>query len=612
MGISAPLKSTPFYFGAAVSSDVPYLLPIGLGAKSYLIDLTQYERQTIRPIRPPQDNSTEPGEQSLNQEGLWRRSQSTWHLGAGQEYFDEADSVRTRVWTSKGVDVWTKRALQLLNDTEQKRVSANTNLLVLQVGTRLYIADGNEVYFTNDPTPVSPSFTAATINIAESATAVKSITTDGATVWAVLASGHLHSTAAGASTSTHLANGPLTVVGYSNGRLLAANANVLYEVSRAGALTTIWTHPNPNFVWNIIASAPNAVYVGGTSVDRSELYSITNLDATGAFAPPVLATTLPDGETINSIEYYAGAILLGTSRGLRVAQIGSNNTVSYGPVVTIPGGVVATEGQGEFVWFSWSNYDGSSTGLGRANLAQFTDTLVPAYASDLMATAQGTVLSVCTVGTRRYFAVSGSGFYGQNANYVASGQFNAGKIRYGTTEKKIVTALDLRHDALPSGCSITASVIDEAGTIKNLGASSSVGTLSPGSPLTVDLARTETFQVSLTLTRTTTTTTPVLRRWTVYAKIAPVLQEEIIVPIIMHTRVHNQLGEGQPIWYDTLAEFQYLEGLANSKITVLYQEGQTTYSVYVSELRLKPSDWTENRAFFQGIIFVRLVTLNTQ
>jgi hypothetical protein len=611
MGISAPFLSTPFYQGSQVAADTPYYLPVSIGARSYLLDLKKYQRRTIPPIRPPQDSSEEPGEQSLSQEGLWRRSQQSWHLGAGQEFFDDPDSAkpRARFWTSKGLNPWTKKHLTLLNDTQAKRSSANTNLRVLLVGTRLYVVDGSSIYFIATPADAAWTVAGNLIDSTAGGSAVASITTDGAKVWAAVGTTGIRETVAGTTSATTLIAGTYTLVGYVNGRLLAANGNVLFEITRAGSATTIWTHPNPNFLWTVIAAAPNAAYLGGISADRTDIYSITTLDATGALAPPVLAASLPDGETLNSIEHYAGILLLATSRGLRLAGVGSNNTLQFGTVVEIPNGVRATEGQGEFVWFSWSNYDSLSTGLGRANLATFTDELVPAYASDLMATTQGTVTSIASFGGRRYFAVSGAGFYGETTTLVASGTFNTGKIRYGTTEKKAATSLDLRHSALPSGSNIGATIIDELGDETLVGFSDLAGSLSPTGPLSMSIQRSEAIQVELTLNRAAVLG-PDLNRWTLYSRVTPVLNDEIIAPLIIHEYVLSEAGEGSRIAYEPLKEYQFLKNLVDTKELQLYQEGSLSWLVYLSELEVQPVDWAADNSFFNGTILVRMITVS--
>lgn len=606
MGISTPL-STPFYQGAQVASDTPYYLPVSIGARSYLMDLKQYQRRTIPPIRPPQDSSDEPGEQSLSQEGLWRRSQQSFHLGAGQEYFDDADSVRQRFWTSKGINPWRRKHLTLLNDTASRLASVNTNLRVILVGTRLYVVDGNFLYYVPDPTVAWTGGNLVNSNAGGSA--IASVTTDGAKVWAAVGTTGIRETVAGTTIASTLVAGTFTLVGYVNGRLLAANGNILYEVSRAGTLTTIWTHPNPSFLWTGIAAAPNAAYVWGTSADRTDIYSVTTLDATGALAPPILAASLPDGETLNSIEFYSGVLLLATSRGIRLAGIGSNNVLTHGPVIEITGGVRATEAQGEFVWFSWSNYDAVSTGLGRLDLSNLVADMVPAYASDLMATAQGTVLSIASFGGRRYFAVSGIGFFGETATLVASGTFNTGKIRYGTTEKKAATSLDLRHLPLPSGANVQVSVVTEDSVSSSIGQSDVPNSMSPSSPLSMTVQRSEAIQVVLTLNRASVLG-PDLSRWTLYSRITPVLSDEIIAPLIIHDYVQSESGEGQRLPFNPLTEYLYLKSLADTKSLQIYQEGSVAWTVYLSEIELKPSDWSADNSFFNGTILVRMITVS--
>ena len=615
MGINL-LFDQPFYEGGAVTDDVPFFMPVSLAGHKYLLDLTKYARQTIAPIRPPQDQSDEPGEHSLNQEGLWRRSQSRFHLGQGQEFLDDVDgSVRTRFWQSKGVDVWERRKLRLLHDATQKRASVNTNLKVLKVGSYLYFVDGNEVYHVVDPNAAwsGINLVAANIHVGDTPVPVQSLTTDGSRVYAALGVNGIHQSTAGAAVSTQVIAGTYNFVGYANGRLLAANNDVLSEISPAGVATVVRDHPNSSWVWKALSGSPTAIYVGGTSGDRSIIYALTALDDSGALSPPVVATELPDGETINDLAYYAGAVILATSRGIRIATIGSNNSLSYGPVIEAPGSVLALEGQGEYVWFTWSNYDADSSGLGRLNLSDFTSELVPAYASDLMATAAGLSMSVATYNERRYFAVAGDGFWGETDEYVEEGWIDTGFITYGTVEKKIATSLDMRHEPMPVGASIEATIITEEGDSELIGRSEMDGSLSPPSPLGLEVEGTEAFRLLFNLVRgTDPEETPVLRRYTIYSRVAPVLTDEIIVPLIIHETVLTHQGEGSPYHYKPLEEYEFLNDLASNKAIVRYQEGGASYNVYVTQLKLEPVDWTADRRFFNGIIYARLVTVNVR
>ena len=49
-------------------------LPIRLGNRRYNIDVSRLARATVDPIRQGLDTQGTPGEQSLNQAGVWKRS----------------------------------------------------------------------------------------------------------------------------------------------------------------------------------------------------------------------------------------------------------------------------------------------------------------------------------------------------------------------------------------------------------------------------------------------------------------------------------------------------------------------------------------------------------
>ena len=83
-------------------------LPVRLGDRRYNIDPQRLHRATVDPIRQGFDTQGTPGEQSLNQAGVWKRSRTDWSLGAGQLNADLATSSDRRFYASSGVDVWTE------------------------------------------------------------------------------------------------------------------------------------------------------------------------------------------------------------------------------------------------------------------------------------------------------------------------------------------------------------------------------------------------------------------------------------------------------------------------------------------------------------------------
>ena len=600
------LPSSPFYTGVGTSAQVPIPFPVGIGAHAYMIDVPKYRRRTLPALRPPSDTDAEPGENSLNTEGFWRRTQSDWSLGAGQDFFDNPDSSRSRFVSSKGVDVWTRDKLTLHYDTALRDAATATNLKTLSAGVNWYKVEGATLAFTTDPSAASPSFTAVTT------TGIGTITglaTNGSTIYICDGTKIMQGSVGGSSLADLGSLGPDTLF-FCNGRLIGCEGDDVYEITAAGAkanATDIKDHDNSSFVWNYAVGALNGIYISGNSGDRNEVYYLGTDSADGSLLAPVFAMNLPFGETLNCLEQYDRFILLGTSKGFRVALIGDDNGLAYGPLVEVSGGVGDFDFQGQYAWATCTNYDAVSTGLIRINLAEFTEPLVPAYATDLMATTQGTVQSVSTFAGKRYFAVSGVGFYGQETTRVASGTLVSSRVRFGTVERKVVSSIDFRHEVLAG--TVAASVASDDGTITATATSSTAGSLGPVTPLSLGSFDAESFQVTLTLTRdsTDTTTGPTLRRWTTRAIATPFRTEEIIVPVVMATAV--QVTDQITATYDPYDEFIFLKSLESSRSVIRYQEGSGTYNVYVDGVELQPQTWTTGNTFFNGLIVVRLLTV---
>lgn len=107
------------------NTDVAYDVAIGGIPFIYAInDARPYIRQTA-PFRKDQfDNASEPGEQSLA--GWWVRSQSSFHSGTGINFYDPLtndENGRYRFADCKGVNVWTKGKVTLLNSLIENHVT---------------------------------------------------------------------------------------------------------------------------------------------------------------------------------------------------------------------------------------------------------------------------------------------------------------------------------------------------------------------------------------------------------------------------------------------------------------------------------------------------------
>lgn len=602
------LTTHPLYTGSDVSGDVPYPFHCAIAGHPYIIDTSKFQRGTIELTRSGFDPSGEPGEQTLSSEGVWKRWGDDWAYGTDQLNYDWRDSDRSRFYLSEGIDCWSERGqISLLKATEQKLSSANTNLAVLSVGSYLYVADGSNLKYTSDPTVASPSFTST----AAGAT-IQSITTDGAKVYAAIGTDIVQSTA-GSGVVTTLSTQDATLVGYANGRLLAANANVLYEISSGGTATAIYTHFNASVTYVAIVGTPIGIFVGLNNGDRGEFLFVGFNATSGALATPLPAGALNRGETLYSMLYYQGTVALGTSRGLRVAQIVQDRGLAPGPAIEASSAVRCLDADGEYVWFGLTNGGTSATGLGRANLARETAPGVPAWANDVMAAAtSGNVLSVARFGSRTYFAVSASGIWGENTNKVTSGYLDTGWIRFGTVERLVMANVDLFHSPLAG--SIDVSVITEDGVTTALGSSDVASSIAPLTAISGNAVDSYAFRLKFTLNRdaTTTTTGPTLLRWVLRSLVAPNQVERIIVPIILYSMVESESGDGLDIPVNVNAERAFLKGLESSRSIVQFQMFGESERVTVRRVETPEGavrGWGDFRDSLDQVVYVHLMTM---
>ena len=142
----------------------------GMPFISAISDQRPYVRQTA-PFRKQQfDNQAEPGEQSLT--GWWLRSQSSFHYGAGIKFYGPAqdESLRFQFNKSKGVDIWEKGQVTLLNDTTQVSTSSVSTsvakVITANDGTNdiFFIADGPDIkkVSISGDTPTATTYTLTT------------------------------------------------------------------------------------------------------------------------------------------------------------------------------------------------------------------------------------------------------------------------------------------------------------------------------------------------------------------------------------------------------------------------------------------------------------------
>lgn len=607
MGFSFPF-TTPFYTGSGASSLVPDVFPVAINGHAYLVDTPGIMEQTIPSLRPQADTGNLPGEQSVSPEGLWPRSQNTWHKGAGQSYLDRPDSDSARFRSSKGIDPWTQWTLSLLADTDEKRASAASNLRLVTAGARLYLVDDDELLYTTDVTVGAPVWTAVTGHPAAAAT---SIASDGFKVYTAHGADGVYRTDTGSGAMAQLVTTGLTggVVGYAKGRLLIGSSSSIYNVidlvGPAGLpATPLMTHPNTAFRWVGFAEGPAAIYAAGYAGDKSYIYRTEIKDDATALDAPVVAGELPDGEIVRAIQGYLGFIVLGTDRGLRFCLLDGNGNLRLGDLIPHTSPVLCFEPQDRFVWYGLTDYDTESTGLGRLDLKTFTDSaaLAPAYASDLMVTGDGDVLSVVTFQSIRVFTVSGLGVYAEDTDKVASGTLDTGIVTYSLPWAKVAMFVDVETEPLDGA--VTVSLAADEGAWSVLGgvdiADSTATTLPAGQK------RGKKHELRLTLTGDGAAS-PVLTRWDLRSEPAPPVGRMFTVPIILADAVAPEGGDHR---VDVAAERAFIRALRADRTAANVQIGDETSVMFVGDYRWAPWKNANEDGGEAGVLTVTLKDLS--
>ena len=410
-------------------------------------------RQTAQFRRERIDTERNPGEQSL-ENGLWIRSQASWHYGAGLSSAEplevNSEEASFRFYQSGGIDPWTPGQVQLLNKTASVYAQSSASgqqLLGVETGV-LLVAGASVTYIANDGTPTSVNW-GGTGNIF-------SITDTGQFYGVVNADG-LYGGALPSSNGSliYSASASFTraTVRFVKTRIMLAGNNKIYEITdftppSTNLPTPLFEHPNPNWTWTDFADGPSSIYVSGYSKENSQIYRIgVTSDETGVtLAVPTVVVDMPRGEDVPSLYSYVGSfVVVGTTKGCRIARIESDGSLTLGPLVFNGTGVDDAVGFGSYLYVTSRDQGNrgnrqTAAGLKRINLGQIlnSDPLQFAWANDLVAPVgfDGSAVSVTVAGGYLWFAVDGAGVVKETDQYVDNGWVETGRIRLGTMEKK--------------------------------------------------------------------------------------------------------------------------------------------------------------------------------
>jgi hypothetical protein len=570
----------------------------------------KFQRGYEQRVRDSQDTSTAPGEAAINPGGLWRRGQDSWHLGAGQQYADVADSKDYRFFKSKGIDPWTKGQLSLLNSTVLRTESTftSTNLKLLEVNGYVYVADGQTLKYTTDPFAATPAWTSVTTG-APTAT-INDIATDGIRVYVAYENNSIYITTPGTSSvAKHFlssTNVNFTRLGFAKGFMMSYHPDTLVShihivpFTASNTKTTTAELRDPNFICAGFAGGQNHIYVAGRSTDTGVVYRL-GIKADGTVDVAIVALELPVGEYPTDIYGYLGFIILGTNKGVRYTTSDSNGNLVSGALIPTGGDVQGFTAEDRFVWFGWTNYDGTS-GLGRLDLSVFTAANTPAYATDLMYNSTGAVKSVSSINGKRIFSISGVGVIVENAgSLVASGEIETGTWRWGIPDRKFVAKIDTR--ATPLVGTITPHLKIDDGEYQQLATwleqNDTEFTVDGSDAKAIEAA----FKFTLARSATTVTAGPTLTRWMARAYVTPFRSQVFVVPVLLHRSIKARNIE---YFYDVEEHQSFFDTLISSPRIITLQIGSFSHTVIVEDVAWDSSDAYGTTWQFDGTLVVTL------
>ena len=606
---------------------------VAINGTEYMVDYDQYRRRTVPAQREQRDMSTDVGEHTLSTAGQWVRSQTDWSHGAGQTFYDAADSDRKRFLSSKNIDVFTKGQISLCKAIETKLTGTNSNLYARTVnGSVFYFSDGQYLKY-GSPDAASPTFASS-----DQGAAITDWTSDGTSLYSATGAAVVKATVSSATAGATIGSFAADIIEFANGRLLAADGTRLVELDSAGGVSGSALDDTLPGTCVAIKGGPQAIYVAANAAGQGVLCA-TTLSATGSLSFPVTAGILPLGETFSgpfSIDTFGELIVVATSKGVRFGVINQNDTrsVTFGPVIDTGGAAHSVRISGQYAYWGCANGD-----TYKADLTVFVDTLVPAYSRFLAfdSSSYGVVDSVELFNGKLFFTDSNGELYGEDytGDLSTDAELNVGTITYGTVANKIVRSLSGRFASEQNTAGTAtdyrtatgyASGLGFRGGIAEVTGTATVALTNPANTETIVVLASsgdtayvpaggdtsgEVFEAKIVLTRDTTTTTsgPILHRWSLNARPQPERVEEIIAPLVLQGRVMTSSGAGAPVGYDAHDAYIALLSLVTTATVVTYEEGERSSSVSVEDLELQPVRFSDDGNWWEGSCLVRLLTV---
>lgn len=606
-------------------------------------DATPYRRQTA-PYRKEQvDLSAEPGEQSLV--GWWVRAQSSFHRGLGIKFYDPSagEVVNHRIHDCKGVDIWTKGQVTLLNaSTAGATVAAQiaSNGMPNQYARSIRWGTTNGILFHDDLKldKIAADGTVTNFKVS-SGTSIFTACDDGNNAYWITNSGGLlrlykkplsGSSASTADETIMFTHATIAVTSavmeYTKERIIACINNSVYEITPSATVlpTALYTHPDPNYVFTSITASGPAIYVSGFNGIQSTIqkFTLTSAGVMPTLTSAITAAEFPPGELVMRIFYYLGVLLIGTTKGIRGAGVSDQDgSITYGPLI-----VETTQpcydfaARDHYVWCA-TGVNGDP-GVIRLDLGEEISIYRYAYANDAydeappVATHKTVTCAFygntnqLSFSTTYASSVAGYNYTQSLTTKCATGYITTGAIRYSTLELKLYKNITAKVNNTYGSLAIAS--LDATGNeyaIANFGA----GDFTPTTAVTYPVGAQEYMSFKFTMSRYASDSTKGPTFTGYQLKALPSMQRQRLIqyPVASYESMKDVFGNKVGHTNHGFLHMEELEVIEVSGDTVKVEDFRTGESFLGIIEELSFSNVTPTSKRFDGFGGVLLVTIRT-
>ena len=587
---------------------------VGIAGVPYLMDATdnKYKREAFEVLQ--QRNPTSARDLLLLPQDVWRQQVESWHLGSGQSNVDRDNALPYRYKESFGINPWTQWQISLLPSTKRLYGTSGFSgaIWLTTYGEYLAVVNGQVIYWYDELSVGSAASAGSTtvhaghpiIDIANYGQVVTTLHDDGKVY-----------TTAGPGASPVARSGTFTnasFIAWEKDYLLIGDGNVLKDIT--GTAHTIYTHPLTDYRWNSAAAGNSCIYVLGGVADHYMIHRVGITTGGANLSPAIVAATLPDGEIGYCIDQYLGFILIGTSKGVRIATPNNTNgDLTLGPIIPTDEPVRCFEGQDRFVWFGLSSMNsqygdseidifptGPVCGLGRMDLSTATTSvLTPAYASDICAITEtnNTVRAVVTFADKRVFAVENSGVWFEDPSLMQGGWLQQGTMSFSVEDLK--TGLYAQAKWLPLEGEIDLDIAYNSTGYVRITELHQQGTIRSEN-VSLDGTQFSRLDARYVLKRSAASTTagPVMTRWEVRAIPVRGRASRWTLPIMNYEEIEI---DGVKYTRNCLDVLDTLIALVESGTLFTLQESGRAYQAHGKDFLWTPEKLTANGRAWQGL-----------